>query len=612
MFQYGYDLKVADWELRSIAECMNRFYNDMENVIDQYNLISQNIIQSAVVSGEAHNALVLYQKYIEELKQLVGDLGSTYTAMTERYIKDLEDADDHLYDASIADMIRDFSEKEYTILMECLDDIWYEKIFENFGGKWLFEQFCKLDFFKKEVQLCRDAVILYNGETKASINQIYEAVYGVDRDYGASNPGYSTAYFGYVSLSISSIRNILREMAYIMNPKNGAFTTDAITARLEPEFEDVREYLELADSFTKESMVTDDDVKNFMSQIWAKGYFINFNQIANSFILNIGVGDTIKMQVFKAFDLTESLFYTDYEQYLLYNQLLKSLKSLAVDKAENVEEAQETLKESSDFIKLIKEYGDEWYKYMNNIRYSETGRLILDGRTKEARYFREALSSLGSAAKLLNLGNDAIEYVVELAADYSKGMELLESFERNYAGNESLLNCVQQVKDLYQKESLAWFGKAVEDIVDLGWETAMEIAVKECSVFAIVDKIGETIDLVGERTGLGDEADAMYEALSYSQLCGASNEAYANAVEKLADVSPTDANYTTLLNDAKNCFELNKLNLTSMFQSMIEASNGTERSYYEYCLDALEKTSMKDTTYPTLLDYDEYLAAYGG
>ena len=132
MFQYGYDLKVADWELRSIAECMNRFYNDMENVIDQYNLISQNIIQSAVVSGEAHNALVLYQKYIEELKQLVGDLGSTYTEMTERYIKDLEDADDHLYDASIADMIRDFSEKEYTILMECLDDIWYEKIFENF------------------------------------------------------------------------------------------------------------------------------------------------------------------------------------------------------------------------------------------------------------------------------------------------------------------------------------------------------------------------------------------------------------------------------------------------------------------------------------------------
>lgn len=94
----------------------------------------------------------------------------------------------------------------------------------------------------------------------------------------------------------------------------------------------------------------------------------------------------------------------------------------------------------------------------------------------------------------------------------------------------------------------------------------------------------------------------------YYNLQFSSETAFKNAFEKVQNADPNSEGYASLVEDLNNCFDLNKKNMIEMFKAMAKASTGTKKSYYNYCAKRAETLSMRDTTCPDILSYEEFVA----
>lgn len=641
------ELIVKDDEFESASKKFTAFHGTLMDAIKQYKTILTDISTGAVSSGATHDALVLYMNYINALEIIVEDLSGRFETIVNNYISDLEKADDYLYDAGISNIARDFSQTNYEHLIFCLDDPWCS-VTDSFGD-WLYGKLLEvLNFFnadnvKAQLNSCHRLLLDYNDETKQGLRLLFDDAHRIDSKYGVSIPGagggdYYTAYFDCVNLTMYNIRDMLNEMAEIIKPGSGAFTVNQIQDRLGKAYQELLGYYNKTVEVSKiYNAPTIEEISDFASQPWAISYFGGFNSPISEYIGNIGGLEAAQMVLFEMFGITtDKLLYggdgqltsdeiialltgnnayviskqfsgDGYDVHLVKKQLLSVLQDMSDNYEYSGSDEEKLVDDCKTYLKYIEKYGDGWYEKLNTTR-GEDGKLLLDGRTREAKEFKSFLGSLGNAQDILKYGSSAAEYLARLFADYKAGLEVIDSFERNYAGDETILKAVDEMRALYNKEFGAWAGEAFDVVKEHGFDIALKKLSNACPVVAVANKIGEGIDLVGELTGLGSEASSMYDSLIYHKLYSSSYSAYGNALDHFKAQTPGTEEYELAAKDLENCFNLHKNNIEEMYKAMAGASHGEQQSYYKYCAKQASLLSMKSGPEPDLLTFDEFCA----
>ena len=617
---------VVDQEFEKGASQLSAYFTLLENTLVQYKSILTNISTGAISSGKTHDALVAFMVYVDGVTAMLQDLPGRCETIVNNYIKDLEAADTYLYDAGVGTAKRDFTQKMYEHLVDCLDDPWCETT--DSIGDWFYEKFQDtLDFFhadgvKKKLQNCHRSLLDYNDETADGLKLMFDEVHAIDRDYGRSIAGagtdgdFYTSHFDFVCLTLYALRDMLREMAAVIDPAGGGFTVKSIQDRLGKAI---------------------GEISDFASQPWAASYFNGFGFPINDYIAEIDTFDTVMMILFEMFGITKDklihggdgkltwdeilaiwrmdggylllkrLTGDQYDVYITKKQLLQVLKEMTEGYVYSGSDEEQAIDDCKTFLKYVKKYGKDWYDKLNKMR-GEDGKLILDGRTRDAKKFKAFLDSLGNAQDILKYGSDGIDYIARLFCDYSKGIEVIDSFCANYAGDETVTAAAEEVRALYNKEFAAWAEEAYGIVAKHGLDYALKEAGKACPVVAVVCAIEEGIDTFGEVSGTGTKAKNMYDSLIYHKLYSSSYYAYHNALEHFQNQTPGTDEYTQAATDLENCFNLHKANIKAMYDAMAGASGGDKQAYYKYCARQAEKLSMKDGAEPDLLTFEEFCA----
>ncbi|MCD7804393.1 MAG: hypothetical protein LUH03_04465 [Oscillospiraceae bacterium] len=627
------DMVVKDAEFETASKNFAAYHETLLSAIQDYRFIISDLSVSAVSSGSTHDALLLFIEYVSDLEDVVEDLSGRFETIVNNFISDLETEDDYLYDSSISDVSRDFSQELYEHLVECLDDPWCA-ITDSFGDK-LYEivlkilGFFDLDGVKASLNSCHTLLLDYNDETKSGLTQMFDAVHQLDLDYGRSLTGggdedYYTCYFGYISLTMCSIRDMINEMADIIKPGSNAFTVKAIQDRLGSAYQELLNYYDKVVEISElKENPTIEEIADFASEIWARSFFNDFNEPISNYLANIGGLDSAQMVFFNMFGIAEgtllssinydtilnfsslsgkAAYTNNYDVYLIKEQLLSALQDMSENYEYSGSDEQKAISNCQIFLKYIEKFGEDWYDKLR-----EDG--LLDGRTKEAKQFKSFLNDCGGLRDVLKYGSASLEYLARAFADYSAGLEMLESFQRCYSGgNETLIKAVEQVQELYGKEFGAWVQEAFEEGLDIGFDALIKAASEASPVVAVISAIDKGISVAGEYTGLGPEAESMYNSLVYYNLYTASYSAYGEALENFRLQVPGTEEYEQAAKDLENCFNFHKKNIEAMYEAMAEASNGVEKSYYEYCAKRASLLTMKSDSSAEIMSFEEFCA----
>ena len=618
----GYYLIVNDNEFKNAASEISSYCRNLESALDQYSQIVSAVASSAIISGDVHEALLLYYEYTEKLKTISAGIGEKFSRIVDSFIDDIDRADSYLYLPGVS--TRDFSEEEYQHLKDCLDDPWCS-ITDKFGD-WIYSgilgiiDFFHFDSIKTYLQDCHRLLLDYNDETLCGLNTIFNNVHSLDSTYGRSIAGsspieadYYTCHFAYASLALCSVRDMMNEMASVIDPAKGKITPKTVRSRLNDLYLEALAYYEnLIAVPDKESKPTIEEIARFVESPWSDKCATLFIDPASDFITDLGGIEAAQMVLFQMFGIAKDTFLNnDYKSFILKKQLLNLLEGMSEADLYTGSDEQDGLNEMKVYLKYFKKYGEKAYEYLNTNRYGDDGKLILDGRTVEAKEFREFIGSLGNAINILKYGDKGIDYLSRLLVDYSKGVAVIESFETNCVNDPKMEAVVKEIKALYKKEFIAWAEEAYNQIEEAGFDLTVAAMSKASPVMLVVSAIDAGIGTVGNISGLGPEAKSMYSALNHFNMSTSTENALSNAVEKMRTADPTSEEYERLAADVNNCFSLYKSNIVEMFENMAKASTGTKKAYYKYCVSQANDFSIKNYKEPAIMSYNDYVKAFG-
>jgi len=621
------ELMVKDSEFEKAGSIISQYANLLNQAISEYHKTLVQISSNSIKSGQVHDALEVYIGYVADLNGKMEIVGNKFKRMTDTYINCIDKADRYLYEKG-GTVVRDFSSDEVAKLYKLLDDPWCS-ITDGFGD-WIRGKLIKwfnaddVTSSKADIDACHKHLLDYNDATKRTIDHIVNDVYNVDLKYGRSIAGatpfdgdFYTSNFANSALVFYSVRDILNKMASIVEPNKGRFTVENIRNSLEDLFKELNKYYyQTVSVVCDDADITIEVIEKFASEYWAISFFHPFTGVISMFLADIGGREAAMMVVFNMFDIAEGQIISqgEYEKMVIKEELMAILDDMANSYVYEGSDEQAIIDDCSDFLKYVKKYGDKWYEYMNTHR-GTNGKLLLDGRTKEAKAFKKMLDGLGGAKEILKYGDDALDVIAKIFTDYSKNLEILDSFINNQFGDDNMSACAAEIKKLYEKELSGILAEAGQKIKEVGFDAAMSWLGGELPPVKVVQTIKKVIGTVGEVTGLGDKAKNMYNAMIYQDMYYSSESAYESALKKVQEAIKNGKNvgkeYQKLINDLKNCFNMTRNTAVKMFTAMAQASDGTKKSYYEYCASRAESATMAyDSVNPgkfDILSYEEYI-----
>lgn len=619
----GYNVIIKDVEFEMLAEKTLAFCKNMENCLEQYNAALTKVTTCAIPSGDVHDALVLFAEYAKQLEGLSAGIGDKFSRLVKQFIRKIRIASgngDFCLYSKDSDDTRDFTQKEYEAMLSCIDKPW-SKWTDNAGDKILEIVDGVADWFGIDnlLESNRKLWFDYNDVTKQDLLRIFEQAHELDEDYGRSiaggvgNDDWYTSHFAFAVIALADVRDMMNAMEDIIGLHNGPITVDSIETRLHPLFS------EMLDDYMKLIAVPEDTVEatieiisDFVSQPWADTYFSGFYVATAKFVGELDGLDAVNMVLFQMFDIgTGTALNGDYETYIKKKQLMQIIEEMAVEGLYTGSEYEESVDDAKAFLKYLKSLGKDGYDYLNTHRYGKDKKLILDGRTIEARKYRELLEGLSDAKTYLEYGEQGIDCLARILADTSKGLEIIESLEANCQGDPDMVEAVKEIRDLYSKEANALLKQSAETLAEVALDGGTNLLAEVSPVVKILQTIDGTIDKIGDITGLGPEARSTYNALAGFNMSRVTEDAYVSAINKLREADPNSAGYEELAENVKNCFEIHKRNEVEMFKNMADASYGTAKSYYRYCMGKAEQLSLGDTAKPDIMSYEQYTAAYG-
>lgn len=615
----NYYLKVNDRELRSRAGIVKNFFFETQEVVANYKENIKLICDTAIMSGELHDALECYLEYIQMLDDMLAEMGEKYVYLNESFIEKIDNIDDYLYEMTISEKTRDFSNGQYEMLLQCLDDPWCE-ITDNIGDLIYSAQSKLADFFdwdsqKKKLNDSHKILLDYNDECAGGLKNKFDLVHDVDGLYGSND---DANYFGYFGVLMDRISKFILLMKGIMENSKMPLTIDYINETLSGPYKEMRNIFDTNIAICKsEKDISISEIASFADWIYAESVFNDFIASANAYVSEVGTIDALGMVVFNSFGIVDDVVVQkissgacrSYQDYIVKKQLFEAIEDMSSEYVYSGSEEEKLVDDCKTFIEYVQKYGDKWYDKLNTMRYGEENKLVLDGRTKEAKAFKSFLEGLGGAEKILSYGSDTIEYIARLFVSYKEGLDIIDALERNFNNDATMQTAINDIRQLFNKEFFSWTLEALEGITKILYEGAKsELKKLKIPVLTVVSSIEKGIDIVGETTGIGTKMAAQYEALQLYNLQNSSWVAYRNAVQKLKDANPEDGDYEQLANDVKHCFQLHKKNMEKMFAKMAESESGEKKAYYKYCKQQVESLSMLTLEEPNIMSFEEFQA----
>lgn len=622
---YGYDLIVADAEFLSVGKKLKNYCNSLQEKLETYRGVLDDMCATAVKSGNLRDALILYKEYVDKTAKALDGLGEKCEKLVGEFLGEIEKADKYLYESG-RDSVRNFSDAQYELLTDCLDnplwswtdgidDSWHE--FRNsFIGRILG---LERDYDKAE-EWYKD-LLDYNDETAAGLKYLFEQVYMKDVEYGRRDDliysiiadwecGHVSDFLK-VAHALEGIKRMIDAMAELIGIGKDGLTSTLVQERLGKEYYQLFQQVNAVQIMKNgEIEASIEDIIAFSNNPDAADSFFSFYTAQAKFMKDNGFMDTASMVLFNMFEIAgREVIFHDYKKNRKKKLLMENIEKMAVTELYNGTEKEEAVDSFKEILGYFDKYGNDWYKQLNEARGAD-GKKILDGRTKAAKTFKSFLDSVEGAEKILKYGDEALEFLAMMLADYSKGLEIIDSFKKNATEGSETYQCLQEIENEYNDRFGTWIKEKLEGAIEKGVEWLGKELVKELPCLGIISQISKGIDYVGDVTEVGDMADCRLDAMFYMDTYSASNEAYLNAWQKLRDTDPNSPEYETLAKDLNNCFEFNKSNLVRMLENMAGASFGTERSYYEYCTDQAKAMSITNPK-PDMLTYDEYVKKYG-
>lgn len=603
-----YAMIIKDEEFYTAGTNFESYCSVLADAIGQYESILTTAAETAIAGGETHDALVLYLEYVNNLMIMTRELGKKYNQMAKNFISELEDIDDFLYDAEY-ETLRDFTEDERDRLKKLLSDPWC-KVTDNLGDWWI--KFSRLlGDWRKELQKSKKALLDYNDANEYIIDDIFRNAWSLDNEYAAPTQvsgGDHIATFGCIHLTLLNIISLLSTMTAIIKPDNKRFTVSEIQGTIGKGYNELLETFAVTIAIEKQGLVKDIGViSDFASQPWAATYFGSFSVAFD--IGDINVFQTCLFNLFGEFKNNFTGGGMNYETYIVRKNLLATFEDIInkSDLVTNVEDAQEDFKFIIDSFKkpedILDDKGDEKYKeFLAGLLETAIG-----GDVKDWGDF------IGDVGKIPKYSDALAEYLGLMFVNYTEAMDILNSFETNLGENTNVRAAVVSLKSLFNKEFYSYVWEALKEGLSLGYD-AIESAISDAAtvspVCAAITGIKKSIDLVGEVTGWGPEAEAMYNSTVIYNNGHSINEAYQSALDKYLAASPDDENYAQLAQDVSNCFELEKQNYVKLFDEMATATSGAKKAYYLYCKHEAQSMSMYDTVRPDTMSYEDYLASH--
>lgn len=599
-------LKIKDSEFIEGAKKLKKFCNDMNQMISEYKTALVSISENELRSGATHDALLAYIEYVEQLDGKLSNFGDKYGSIGNSYINKIDKADRYLYEMN-GSAIRDFSGSEYDKLIDMVkkDNSWWNRLWDGIGDFILGKKISWFNSYdvtdaKANMKKCHEALLDYNDATKSTINNIWNAVYSIEHKYGHSISGCDgsgdvyTACFSSASLFLYRVKDAIDNMAELINPNGKPFTVDSINSSLKNVFSDIDKYYDqVINIVTSDIDVTFEVIEKFANSDFASLYFKDCTGIISDYLADIGGKEYAMTVIFNMFDISDGELVTNgaYEQSIIKEELLSILDEMAESYVYEKSDEKQVIKDFKDCIELVKKYGENWYKAVDE----DGHKLNIDGRTKEGKKFKEFLDGLGGASEILKYGDDAIEVLAKCFADYSDNLDILQSLLRNYQGSGDFANAAKEIEELYKKQLSGMLKEAYDKIREVGFDEGMKLLSESLAPIKVVQTVKATIGTIGEVTGLGEKYKNMYNALIYQDMYYSSVNTYYSALEKVQKATKkTGEAYEKLLTDLKNTFNITKNVLIKMFTAMAKSSSGNKRAFYEDCAYRASESSMFD------------------
>lgn len=623
IYSVPYDLVVADAEFERVKKDVKTVLHDIEETSGKYKEILETISGTAITSGQTYEAIVQFLQYVDLLCETAKGLGSKSEKLTNDFLAEVDQADAYLYDGSFAETGRDFTQQQFLFLCACLTDVWPTEIDNWFDGvvdylhgvadavgDFIYGKIYKITDKlgwkegKKWLQNCHSEYLDYNNATERELIDLFERTFNVDKKYGRH---YSTMLD-----AMESVERMVSAMSDVIQPSNGAFTVDELNRKVSGLAGELRAYCSQAVEIVDAGQAPDAiEISDFASQPWSITYFSGFLCATTMFMADVSGVDLTTLTITQMFDIAKKQLchQETYNDYLTKKLLMETMRKTVTEKQYTYDESTE--KEIADFfktyIKTAKDTGEDIYEFLNTYRGSD-GKLLLDGRTVEAREFRDYLKSLGNAGDILKYGSAAADYLARLFADYSESAKILDSLDAYCTGDEDMQRCVAEVRALYEKEFNAWMREGLEEAREFGYEAGLKALADVAPPVAVVEAIEGAIDVIGDVSGIGIADQNRYDALVYVQLHSETNAAYDRARGAAKGLTPDSEGYAAAMEDLRNCFELNKQTLVKMFDAMAKSEHGCKQSYYRYCMRQAQSATMRDNAELQVLTYEQFLA----
>lgn len=91
------ELKIDDDYVNSQAEQIAGWACDLQQGIDKYISILNRILEDAIMEGATAEALTSFVGYVENLKDIVKDMGEEAKGMCLAFLSEIDAADSYLY-----------------------------------------------------------------------------------------------------------------------------------------------------------------------------------------------------------------------------------------------------------------------------------------------------------------------------------------------------------------------------------------------------------------------------------------------------------------------------------------------------------------------------------
>lgn len=626
MSRFNPELIIRDYEFDTAASECKRFSEALESTLQKYDEIIGEVLRYGVSSGLVHDSLEVYREYVIGLKDMAQGIGSRMSSLTKDYVKELESADDYLYDAGKGTEIRDYSEKEYIKLREFLSGKgWYY----FYGKETWWDAFTK--FFswivstifngKSLIQKCQRTLMDQNNETLKGLEDVFDGVYSLDDAYGRP----TTGYFAEVISAMDGVYRQLMEMdALLKTALSGQMTPELIHSRLSPMYEKLLLLNGAVGGIrTSSSVPTPEDIGRFAESAAAAGYFSGCTRQAIEFGNSITILDGAGMTIFQMADLFDIYVkkgnFIDSDGHLVGSadaintyKTKEALMEMLDSSADTEYLYDKTFKESLGSLMILgkyyKKFGDKFEEYIK-FNTAEDGSIMLDDTIFSAdqlKMFNKCVSLFGTISKDFEKG---VDFVSRLIADYSAGIAILDSYERNFSSDDEIGKALAEIRKLYEKDTDAWVTECLRKYMEDGYNVVDKKISKSFEVFFLEGSATKAaLDAFGEASGWGARAKGAYDFTIYQGLYNSSLAAYQSALEKLRAADPSSEQYETLTTDVNNCFNLCKNSAVKMFESM-ETASVDKKDYYRYCRRQVEKASVFDKNPLAILSYEDYMAA---